>query len=52
MSYDRSIKMFDEPHAPVVLDELVGKKTINKGKFLSKAHSESYLYQMQMVVKA
>lgn len=49
MSYDRSIKMFDEPHAPVVLDKVVKDKTINKGKFLSKEHSESYLCQMQTI---
>lgn len=49
MPYDRSIKMFDEPHAPIVLDQVVSEKTINKGKFLSKEHSESYLCQMQTI---
>lgn len=49
MSYDRSVKMFDEPHAPVEIDKMVNEKTINKGKFFSKAHSESYLYQMQTI---
>jgi len=43
--------MLDEPHAPEVLDQVVGEKTINKGKFLSKAHSESYLCQMQTIRK-
>jgi len=47
MSYDRSIKIFDEAHAPVLLDKMVNEKDINKGKFLSKAHAESYLCQMQ-----
>ena len=49
MPYDRTIKLFDEPHAPIVLDQMVSKKTINKGKFLSPAHSESYLLQMQTI---
>lgn len=41
--------MFDEAHAPIVIDKMVNDKTINKGKFLSKAHAESYLYQMQVI---
>ena len=49
MPYDRSVKMFDEPHAPVVLDQMASAKTINKGKFLSPAHAESYLLQMQTI---
>lgn len=49
MSYDRSIKIFDEAHAPVLLDKMVNEKDINKGKFLSKAHAESYLCQMQTI---
>jgi hypothetical protein len=49
MTYDRSIKMFDEPHAPVLLEKLVTEKSINKGKFLSKEHSESYRCQMQTI---
>lgn len=50
-SYNRSIKMFDEPHPPVVIDRMVNEKSINKGKFLTKSHSESYLYQMQTISK-
>ena len=49
MSYDRSIKIFDEPHAPVALDQMASGKTINKGKFLSPAHADSYLLQMQTI---
>ena len=49
MSYNRSIKMYDEPHAPIALDQMTSAKTINKGKFLSPAHSESYLLQMQTI---
>ncbi len=49
MTYDRSIKMFDEPHSPVFLEKLIADKSINKGKFLSKEHSESYLCQMQTI---
>jgi 2-polyprenyl-3-methyl-5-hydroxy-6-metoxy-1,4-benzoquinol methylase len=49
MVYDRSLKMFDEPHAPEVLEQVMRDKSINKGKFLSKEHSESYLLQMQTI---
>lgn len=47
MAYDRSVKMFDEPYAPVELEKAVAEKTINKGKFLSRAHADSYLCQMR-----
>lgn len=49
MSYDRNIKMFDEPHSPNTLDKVVEQKTINRGKFLTKAHSGSYQLQMQII---
>jgi len=41
--------MFDEPHAPIFLEKAQNEKKISKGKFLSIAHSESYLYQMQTI---
>jgi len=41
--------MYDEPHAPIALEKMASGKTINKGKFLSPAHSESYLMQMQTI---
>jgi len=49
MPYDRSIKMYDEPHAPIALEKIASGKTINKGKFLSPAHADSYLLQMQTI---
>lgn len=49
MTYDRSVKLFDEPHAPVELEKQVQHGKINRGKFLSKAHAGSYLVQMQTI---
>jgi Methyltransferase domain len=49
MEYDRSRKMFDEPHSPEDLDKAVDEKIINTGKFLSKAHLESYQLQMRTI---
>ncbi len=51
MAYDRSIRMYDESHAPEELDRIVSGKTVNKGKFLSEAHGESYLVQMREIRK-
>lgn len=49
MTYDRSVKMFDEPHAPEKLDAMVQSKTINKGKFATRQYGDSYLLQMQTI---
>ena len=48
-TYDRTIRMYDEPHPPEVLAAHVAQKTINQGKFLSGAHAGSYLRQMQTI---
>ena len=48
-TYDRNNKYYDEPHSPVSLEKMLSSKTINKGKFLSRQHAESYLDQMQVI---
>ena len=47
--YNRSIKMFDEPHSPEILEREISNKSINKGKFLTEAHAESYHLSMQLI---
>ncbi len=49
MAYDRTINVYDEPHPPVVLAASVAKRDINKGKFLTQGHAESYLCQMRTI---
>lgn len=49
MTYDRSIKLFDEAHAPEKIDKILASQSINKGKFLTLAHAHSYLCQMQVI---
>lgn len=44
--YDRSIKLYDEPHSPEALDRMVQSAHLNKGKFLTEAHHDSYFLQM------
>ena len=44
--YDRSIKMYDESHSPQDLELALSKGNLNKGKFLTFAHSNSYYLQM------
>ena len=41
--------MFDEPHTPTALDQMARDKKINRGKFLTPAHADSYLLQMQAI---
>ncbi|MCA1986750.1 MAG: hypothetical protein LDL27_09790 [Desulfovibrio sp.] len=50
-AYHRAIKMFDEAHAPETLDQFVASGHINTGKFLSEAHAQSYLLQMQTLAR-
>lgn len=49
--YDRSIKKFDEPHAPVILDSLKLKLNINKGKLINEDYSYSYLTQIKTILE-
>lgn len=49
MTYNRKIKMFDESHSPEVLESLLKSGEINKGKFLTSAHKDSYLLQMTII---
>ena len=44
--YDRKIKCLDEPHSPELLEKLSMEGTLNKGKFLTDAHRDSYFQQM------
>lgn len=50
MTYDRSIRMFDEAHAPEKLDQLMGKGNMHRGKFLSKDLFHSYYLQMKTIL--
>lgn len=47
MTFDKTIKMYDEPHTPLVLDRVSANGTLNRGKFLTPAHQDSYRLQMQ-----
>lgn len=49
MTYDRSIRMFDEAHAPEKLDQLVAKGNMHRGKFLNKDLFHSYYLQMKTI---
>lgn len=49
MTYDRSIRMFDEAHAPAKLDQLRAKGNMHRGKFLSKDLFHSYYLQMKTI---
>lgn len=44
--YDRSKKYFDEPHTPELLKQLEREGKLNRGKFLTEAHRDSYFQQM------
>lgn len=44
--YDRRKKMYDESHSPETLDMVLKKGALNKGKFLTAAHHNSYYLQM------
>lgn len=45
-TYDRKIKCLDEPHPPELLEKLSLEGVLNKGKFLTDAHRDSYFQQM------
>jgi len=45
-TYDRKIKCLDEPHPPELLEKLSLEGFLNKGKFLTDAHRDSYFQQM------
>ncbi len=49
MTYDRSIRMFDEAHTPEKLDELKKKGVLNKGKFLNEQFHFSQYLQMKTI---
>jgi hypothetical protein len=49
--YDRSIKLHDEPHPPEILERLIFEGALNKGKFLTEAHRDSYFQQMLLIRK-
>ena len=51
IAYDRSTKIHDEPHPPVVLEQQRANRTLNRGKFLTESHAGSYLKQMQTIAK-
>ena len=42
--FDKTIKCFDEPHPPIKIEEYIDNQ--KPGKFLNKAHRDSYLQQM------
>lgn len=48
-NYDRSVRMWDEPHAPIKIDSLIRAGKLNKGKFLTEAHQDSYLIQLRTI---
>jgi len=47
--YNRSIKMWDEPHAPEDIERALQSGKLNKGKFLTLAHNHSYFLQMKTI---
>jgi len=47
--YDRNIKMYDEAHAPCILEKMSKNKNPNTGKFLTDAHFFSYYLQMRKI---
>lgn len=49
MTYDRSKRMFDEPHSPAHIDKIVAAGNRDKGKFLKPQYAQSYLMQMRIV---
>jgi hypothetical protein len=47
LTFDKSIKMYDEPHAPEHLERMMATGSGGRGKFLTAAHQDSYRLQMQ-----
>lgn len=48
--YDRSIKVWDEPHTPVHLEKEQKKENINRGKFANPRYGFSYLTQIKTIL--
>ena len=48
-NYNRSIALYDEPHAPITIDAWLHSGGSRRAKFLSTAHDQSYLEQMKLL---
>lgn len=48
-SFNRDIKVYDEPHTPNQLEKLKNDRKINKGKLLNTNHFYSYFLQMKTI---
>jgi len=51
MDYDKTVKMYDEAHAPAKLDQLSASGTMNVGAFMTDAHHDSMGLQMRWIRK-
>lgn len=49
MTYDRSVRMFDEGYSPEDLEKKLANQELGKGAFLDDFFSASYLMQMKMI---
>ena len=49
MTFDRTIKMYDESFSPNKLDEIAASGVSHVGKFLTAKHHDSYRLQMQEI---